>query len=191
MVIDMQKGFLSPRSSLFVAGAPATVPACIRAIDYCRRQGIPVLFITRSYSADGSDVERARRKVWSRGGRPLSPGCAPELSAEMPAEFGEADYHIVKPRYSAFFGTELDMLLRRLSIDTLLLAGTATPNCIRATCYDALSLDYEVIVLADCTSSQTEDIQQSNLRDMVNVGAVVISSSELPEALKEGDGEND
>ncbi|MBQ9882475.1 MAG: cysteine hydrolase [Synergistes sp.] len=191
MVIDMQKGFLSPSSPLFVAGAPATVPACIRALELCRGRRIPIFFVTRSYRADGADVERARLKAWREGGKPLSPGCAPELSGAVPAEFGVADYYVVKPRFSAFFATELDMLLRRLGIDTLLLAGTATPNCIRATCYDALSLDYDVIVLADCTSSQTEDIQQSNLRDMVNVGAVVISSSELPEALKEGDGEND
>ncbi len=188
MVIDMQKGFLSPRSSLFVAGAPATVPACIKAIDYCRRQGIPVLFITRSYSADGSDVERARREVWSRGGRPLSPGCAPELSAEMPAEFGEADYHIVKPRYSAFFATELDLLLRRLGIKTLLLTGVATPNCIRATCYDALSLDYSVTVLSDCTASCTEEIQLDNLRDMANIGASVLSFGEWIESSAEVQG---
>ena len=68
------------------------------------------------------------------------------------------------------------MLLRRLRIDTLVLMGTTTPNCIRTTCYDALSLDYDVIVLSDCTSSKSEEIQRSNLRDMEDAGAIIMDS---------------
>ena len=176
LVIDMQNGFLNPRSPLFIDGAPATVPACTRVIEHCRKQDIPVIFVTRSYRADGLDVERARLAAWREGGKPLSPGCDPALSADMPPVFGTGDFHIVKPRYSAFFATELDLLLRRLGVMTLVLAGTTTPNCIRTTCYDALSLDYDVIVLSDCTSSKTEEIQRSNLRDMAGVGAVVLTS---------------
>ena len=178
LVIDMQKGFLSPASPLFIDGAPGTIPACREVIGRCRAAGIPVIFVTRRYRADGSDVEKARRKLWEAGGRPLSPGCPAELSADMPPELGEGDLRLVKPRYSAFFATELDLLLRRRGIQTLLLAGTTTPNCIRTTCYDALSLDYDVIVLSDCTSSKTEEIQQSNLRDMKNAGASVMTSGE-------------
>ena len=181
LVIDMQNGFLDPRSPLFIAGAPATVPACTRVIAHCRKQDIPVIFVTRSYRADGLDVERARLDAWQNRGKPLSPGCAPFLSAEMPPEFGMGDFRIVKPRYSAFFATELDLLLRRLGVKALILAGTTTPNCIRTTCYDALSLDYDVTVLSDCTSSKTEDIQRSNLRDMNNVGAVILTSEEWME----------
>ena len=54
-----------------------------------------------------------------------------------------------------------------------------SPNCIRTTCYDAISLDYAVTVLSDCTSSKTPEIQESNLRDMANVGAVIASSKEI------------
>lgn len=99
----------------------------------------------------------------------------------MPEAFGwdERDYHIVKPRYSAFFATELDLILRRRGIRHLILAGTTTPNCIRTTCYDAISLDYAVTVLSDCTSSKAVEIQESNLRDMENVGAVITTSKEL------------
>jgi nicotinamidase-related amidase len=71
------------------------------------------------------------------------------------------------------------MILRRKGIRHVILAGTTTPNCIRTTCYDAICLDYEVTVLSDCTSSATEEIQQSNLRDMANVGARIIDSREF------------
>ncbi len=184
LVIDMQNGFLAPSSPLFIDGAPATVPACGRIIAHCRENGVPVIFVTRRYRADGNDVEKARRELWEAGGKPLSPGCSPEIDEKMPPELGEGDYHIVKPRYSAFFATELDLLLRRLGVRTLLLSGTTTPNCVRATCYDALSLDYDVTVLSDCTSSKTEEIQQSNLRDMENAGAVVLSSQAWMEEVK-------
>jgi Amidases related to nicotinamidase len=181
LVIDMQNGFLSERSPLYIDGAAATVPACTEMISFCRKQNVPVFFITRVYAADGSDVEHTRYDAWIKGGKPLSPGCAKEISAEMPEAFGwdARDYHIVKPRYSAFFATELDLILRRRGIRHLILAGTTTPNCIRTTCYDAISLDYAVTVLSDCTSSKAVEIQESNLRDMENVGAVITTSKEL------------
>ena len=187
LVIDMQNGFLSECSPLYIDGAAATVPACAAVIDFCRARQVPVFFVTRVYAADGSDVEHTRYEAWAKGGKPLSPGCAKEISADMPAVFGAdaRDYHIVKPRYSAFFATGLDLILRRLGVRRLLLAGTTTPNCIRTTCYDAISLDYAVTVLSDCTSSKTAEIQQSNLCDMANVGAAIISAKDLIEADRE------
>lgn len=91
----------------------------------------------------------------------------------MPAgmEPKPGDYTLIKPRWSGFFQTELDLILRRLRIETVILIGTTTPNCVRTTCYDAISLDYNVIVLPECCSSQTEEIQPVNLADMERVGA--------------------
>ena len=186
LVIDMQNGFLNPASPLCIQGARATVPACARVIAACRRAAAPVIFVNRAYRADGSDVERTRYQVWADGGKPLLPGSTGPLSVENPPEFcrGAEDYEIVKPRYSAFFQTALDLLLRRLGIDTVVLTGTTTPNCIRTTCYDAISLDYRVLVLADCCSSNTEEIQRSNLADMANVGAEILLSPAFLETLE-------
>ncbi len=188
IVIDMQNGFLNPESPLCIRGARATVPACARVITACRRANVPVIFVNRAYRADGSDVEHTRYHVWAEGGRPLTPGSTGPLSVENPPEFGRRpeDYEIVKPRYSAFFQTSLDLLLRRLGVDTVLLTGTTTPNCIRTTCYDAVSLDYQVVVLADCCSSNTEEIQQANLLDMGNIGAKIRSSSDFLTGLEDG-----
>ena len=185
LIIDMQNGFLQPQSPLCIRGALDTVPACARVISACRAAGVPVIFINRAYRADGSDVELTRRQVWARGGKPLTPGSTGPLSVENPPEFGRAsgDYEIIKPRYSAFFQTPLDLLLRRLGVDTVVLTGTTTPNCIRTTCYDAISLDYRVVVVEDCCSSNTEAIQQANMLDMGNVGAEVCSAAEFLETL--------
>ena len=187
IVIDMQNGFLNPESPLCIRGARATVPACARVITACRRANVPVIFVNRAYRADGSDVEHTRCQVWAKGGKPLTPGSTGPLSVENPPEFGrrEGDYEIIKPRYSAFFQTSLDLLLRRLGVDTVILTGTTTPNCVRTTCYDAISLDYRVVVLEDCCSSNTDAIQQANMLDMANVGAEILSSGAFLEALEE------
>lgn len=178
-MIDMQRGFLDKNSPLCIEMAADTVPACAALIDHCHEKGIPVFFVTRHYRTDGSDVEHTRYRAWCEGGKPLSEDW-PE-SADYPEEFTvlPEDRHIIKQRFSAFFRTELDMILRRLGVDTVILAGTTTPNCIRTTMYDALSLEYNSIVISDCTSSVTEDIQQANLRDMKNIGAHVMSLEEF------------
>jgi nicotinamidase-related amidase len=82
-------------------------------------------------------------------------------------------------KFFAFFGTELDLLLRRLKIENLIITGLQTPNCIRATVYDALSYDYNVIVISDATASCTQKIQKSNLFDMENVGAKILNTDEI------------
>lgn len=68
-------------------------------------------------------------------------------------------------------------MLRRLDIETVVLAGTTTPNCVRTTCYDANALDYNVVVLEDCTSSKTDEIQRVNIEDMARMGATIIDSA--------------
>ena len=85
-----------------------------------------------------------------------------------------SDYQIIKPRWSGFFQTELDLILRRLQIETVVLIGTTTPNCVRTTCYDAIALDYETIIIEQCCSSQTEEIQRANMEDMEHIGAKII-----------------
>lgn len=185
VMIDMQNGFIDSASPLCIPMAAATVPACAEVITLCRASDVPVVFATRHYRADGSDVEKCRHDVWLRGGKPLSEDCPDALSDAFPTEFTHdaRDYCIVKPRFSAFFHTELDLILRRLGVDTVILAGTTTPNCIRTSCYDALSLDYDVIVLSDCTSSVTEKVQRANLADMARIGAGIMTVDELKTLL--------
>ena len=95
-----------------------------------------------------------------------------ELADGLIAEKG--DYHIIKPRWSAFFQTELDLILRRKKIDTLILTGTTTPNCVRTTCYDAIALDYKTYIIESCCSSATDEIQRANMLDMANIGAMIV-----------------
>ncbi|MBQ5490416.1 MAG: cysteine hydrolase [Oscillospiraceae bacterium] len=180
IVIDMQYGFIDPASPLCIPYARGTVPACARVIAKAHESGIPVIFVNRSYREDGLDVEKTRLKTWETA-KPMIPGAPLQLSAENPPELGRTpeDICIEKPRFSAFFSTKLDMVLRRMGIGHIYLMGTTTPNCIRTTCFDALCLDYNVSVLEDCTSSVTPEIQSANILDMKNIGAEILSSEEF------------
>ena len=181
VVIDMENAFLDPTSPLCIKQALATVPACGSVIEKARERQIPVFFVNRIYRKNGSDVEFTRYQSWYDGDRYLAPGSTGPLSIDVPAEFKPmaGDYTIVKPRFSAFFQTELDLILRRLGVRTVILTGTTTPNCIRTSCYDGLSLDYNILIVEDCCSSNTEEIQRVNMEDMARVGAVITSSREF------------
>jgi ureidoacrylate peracid hydrolase len=59
------------------------------------------------------------------------------------------DLVVAKPRYSAFYGTDLEAILRSKGIDTLIISGTVTNACCESTARDAFSRDYKVIFLSD------------------------------------------
>ena len=181
IVIDMENAFIDPASPLCIKNALATVPACGRVIKKAKERKIPVFFVNRVYRRNGSDVEFTRYQSWYDGERYLAPGSTGPLSIDVPKEFQpeKGDYCIIKPRFSAFFQTELDLILRRLGVRTVILTGTTTPNCIRTSCYDGLSLDYNILIIEDCCSSNTEEIQRVNMEDMARVGAVLTSSEEF------------
>lgn len=177
-MIDMQMGFIDPRSPLCIAGAASTIDACAHVLAAARAAGIPVFHVRREYAADGSDVEPVRHDVWLAGGRPLCrEGEFPDsLDAPPSLEALPDEPVVVKPRFSAFFGTRLHETLQQRGVRTLFLIGTTTPNCVRSTCYDALSHNYDVVVVEDATSSRSPEVQQANIADMAFIGATVMDS---------------
>lgn len=180
LVIDMQEGFLNPESPTYIPMAWETVPRCAAVQRKARELGIPVYFIIRRYAKDGSDVEFTRYFAWKEGGKPCS-GPESPIGWNMPKSFEVLpwDNVLFKPRYSAFFNTHLDNILRRKGIDTVIVTGTTTPNCIRATVFDSISLDYNTVVLEDCTSSVNEEVQSVNILGMQTIGAVIATAEDF------------
>ncbi len=177
LVIDMQRDFVLPGAPFCVAGAAATVPAIAALLAECRRmENAAVFHIVRSYEPDGGDVERCRLERFRRIPGAVRGTAGAEIMPELRPHPGETV--IVKPRFSAFFQTKLDLCLRRLGVECLLIAGTQYPNCIRATVTDALSLDYRVTVISDCCSAGTPEVAAANLTDMANLGARCLTLGE-------------
>lgn len=176
MIIDMQNGFIDKESSLCIDGAEDTLDACSQALTCARELGIPVFHVCREYAPDGSDVESTRFETWLAGGKPISRACADSSSLDFPKPVSPqgSDRVVIKPRFSAFFGTDMHETLQHMGITTVVLIGTTTPNCIRTSCYDALSLNYNVVIIEDCTSSRTHEVQAANIEDMAHIGAQIM-----------------
>ena len=96
-------------------------------------------------------------------------------------------YVIKKRRYSGFVGTDLDMVLRENNIQNVIVVGTKTNCCIRATVTDAYYLNYLPIVVSDCVATNDEIVNQVHLTDIKKYLGKVVTSQELFDLLDKGE----
>lgn len=189
LIVDMQKDFCLPGAPMEVYGAMKVAEKIKEALDACRKHGLPIVHVIRYYRPDGSDVEITRYEAFKKAGGALIKGTeGAEIVDILKPQEGE--YVIVKQRWSAFFQTELDVMLKRLGVDQVVVTGVQTPNCIRGTVWDANSLDYEVIVLTDGTGAKTQEVHEANLYDMKNIGVKLMTTEEFINSLPNPPKEN-
>ena len=152
IVVDMQNDFVAPGGGLETPAARAMVPKLAEALQICRSAGIKVIYTTHVHRRDGSDmglfdmhppIANRNATVDGTWGVEIYPEVAPA-----------AGEHVIKKhRYSGFFGTDLDIVLRGWGIDTVIISGTTTENCCHATARDAMFHNYRVVFLSDATAT--------------------------------------
>lgn len=168
VVIDIQAGtFLDRRDEGraidHMPGYAARMLKARTAIDRARATGIPVIFIQEVHRPDLVDFGReldGDEDVHCVEGHPNTEIAAAEM------DFRPADYLIRKRRYSAFFGTDFEILLKGLKIDTLLLTGGLTDVCVHYTFVDGHQSDYFCRVIEDCVAGSSVDAHEASLRAM-------------------------
>jgi nicotinamidase-related amidase len=173
LVIDVISDFVT--GALGSDRAAAIVPRIRRLLERARGLGVPVIYVTDAH-LPGADREF---EVWPRHAEKGSEG-ARVLEEIRPLE---GDHHIEKRRYSCFYATGLDALLRELGVDTVILTGLVTHICIQHTAADAFFRGYTVIVPEDCVQAPTDEAQEASLRYMEEMYGAEVTSSE---ALIEG-----
>ena len=134
-----------------------------RLIDKARERSIPVIFIQEVHRPDLVDFGRELDGDEDVHCLEDDPNTA--IAAEQTG-FRPNDYLIKKRRYSAFFGTDLEILLRGLKADTLLLCGGLTDVCVHYTFVDAHQSDYFCRVVEDCVGGSSEEAHEASLRAM-------------------------
>jgi len=153
IVVDMQNDFVAAGAAMETPAARAMVPKLAEALKICRSAGIRVIYTAHVHRRDGSDMGLfddmhppiAKRAALVDG----TPGV--EIYPELAPQPGE---HVIKKhRYSGFFGTDLDIILREWGVDTVIIAGTTTENCCHATARDAMFRNYRVVFLSDATAT--------------------------------------
>lgn len=177
LIIDMQNDFILPEGPLYLKGAQKIVPAIRELMDIAHKKGWQVIHVTRQHDAGGADIEKFRLPLFAK-----MPFCvtgtkgAEEVDTLRP---DPNDIVVGKTRFSGFFATKLDMILRRLAIKRLILCGAQYPNCIRSTAVDAIGHDYDVAVCPEATWGATPEIIAANILDMRNMGIEFPSLAEI------------
>ncbi len=178
LIIDMQNDFILPDSPLYVKRAESTLPAIKSFLDFGRKSDWKLIYICRSHDLSGIDAEKYRLHLFHDNNGICIRGTKgfeiPDIISPQ-----DEDLLIFKQRFSAFFCTNLDMILKRLNTKKIYITGTQYPNCIRATAVDAISRDYETIVVTDCCSAQTKEIEDNNIEDMRNMGIKCLLSKDI------------
>jgi nicotinamidase-related amidase len=151
LIIDMLNDFFQqhPQLSEQRTDLVASINTLVQGF---RSHGQSVIWIRQEFAPDLSDGFLEMRKHNLRVTIAGTEGCQilPEL------DHRPTDKTIVKKRYSAFFGTELDETLRLLEPDLLVVAGINTHACVRTTVIDAYQRDYEVVLATECIASYDE-----------------------------------
>ena len=179
LVIDMQRFFLDPDSPTFTCGGLAVLPNVKRLIGAFRAAGRPVIYTRHVHHPDGMDagIMGWWWKGMCREGTPES-----EIPEEIAPRPGEKV--ILKHRYSAFYNTDLEMILRCLKIEDLVIAGIMTNMCCESTARDAYYRDYRLFFPADATGSVNEQMHLASLLNLAWGFACVNTAGEILAQLK-------
>ena len=165
LVIDMQQdGFLPAIESGIphMPGFAGRVARTVELVETCRAVRVPVVFFQEVHRRDRVDF--GRELDGEEGVHCLEGEPGTDLVPELRPQRG--DYFIAKRRYSCFFGTELDVLLRGLGAQTLLLTGGLTDVCVHYTFADAHQRDFFVRVVEDCVGGSTLARHDASLNAM-------------------------
>jgi nicotinamidase-related amidase len=168
VLIDVQRDFYAEDAPLRVEGTSEVIPAMARLATEFRDRALPIVHVVRLYRADGSNADIVRRQSIEQGARIAVPGStgsqiAPVLlpNVELDHELllsgglqqvGPCEHVVYKPRWGAFYQTELERHIRDTGSDTLVFAGCNFPNCPRASIYEASERDFRIVLVSDAVS---------------------------------------
>ena len=180
-----------------IPGTTAALPQMAELCAAFRAAELPVVHILRLYRPDGSNAELCRRAAIPAGdemflagseGRRIAAELLPAGAAEPDDELllsgafqtiGPQEWYAYKPRWGAFYNTQLGKHLRAIGVTTVVMAGCNYPNCIRASVYEASERDFRVVAITDGISNFTEHGWQ----ELRGIGINVMSTADCIRAL--------
>lgn len=180
IIVDMVRDFTSPDGLVFYPQNLEILPRIREVLDLCRENGKLIIFLQHRHRKDKPDKNLANMRV------NCVEGSGGELIDPMLPVDEVKDYVIQKRRYSGFFGTDLDLVLREHGIQNVMIVGTKTNCCIRATVTDAYYLDYTPYVIRDCVATNSDVVNEVHLTDIDKYLGHVISREELRAMVADG-----
>ena len=200
IVVDMQHTFVSKGGKFDLRGEDVLKTQTIiepikRITSTARAKGIHVIYVAHHHSPDFHDSGGPSSPNWykstltdyrehpeRRDKLCFSGRWGAEIIDDLKPRQG--DIFVIKPRYSAFFGTRLDMILKTYSIKYLICLGVATNICVEGTIRDAYNLDYFPILISDATmNSGPSFMQEATLRNVKSCFGWVTNTENIMKAI--------
>jgi ureidoacrylate peracid hydrolase len=183
VVVDMQNDFCDPAGlihqvyHLDVSASSTILPTVCTLIDAAHAAGVPLVF-TRMVNDSGTESAAFRGRRLVAGGTPVcrTGTWGAELWQFQPQA---SDLVIDKHRHSAFFGTDLDLRLRSLDKQSVVLAGVNTNVCVEASARDACAHDYWTIVVSDATGAYTVEEHRAALHNIDTYFGLVTDAAQV------------
>ena len=179
LVIDMQRFFLDPNSPTFTCGGLAILPTLKLLITAFREAGRPVIYTQHVHHPERLD---AGIMEWWWEGMCLEGSPESEVHDDLAPLPNEKV--ILKHRYSTFYNTDLETVLRCLKIEDLVISGIMTNMCCESTARDAYYRDYRVFFLADGTGSINEEMHLASLLNLAFGFAFVTTADAVIQQLR-------
>lgn len=193
LIIDMQRDFTLLDGASPIEGTLEVVTHISEIADTFRKHNRPIIHIIRLYKADGSNVDLCRRALIENGkeivkphseGAQIVPALLPANSIEPNhskllsgdiLKIATVDYLMYKPRWGAFYQTELESFLHKKEIDSLLVVGCNFPNCPRTTMYQASERDFKIGIVPKALSG----LYEKGITEIQNIGVEIIKGHQL------------
>jgi nicotinamidase-related amidase len=180
VVIDLQKGIVripaGPRSAADVVARAAKMAAAMRAA-----RGTVVL-VRVTPSPDGKDALRPLTDIPATAAIGAPPPDWSELAPELKTEI--SDIVITKRQWGAFYGTELDLQLRRRGVDTIILCGISTNVGVESTARDAFERGYQQIFVEDAMAAREAEDHRHTANTLFPRIGRIRSTDDVLAALK-------
>jgi ureidoacrylate peracid hydrolase len=189
LVVDVQndfchnQGVFSKYKSVTLDHVEQAVSNLSALIEKCREFDLPIIFVRTIHSAWTDSPSWLKRL---EGAGEKMPICRPDSwgSNFYNVAPKEGDCTVTKHRYSAFIGTDLDLILRSKGLENILVAGVATNVCVESTARDGYHRDYNVILIEDCCGAYDKAEHAATLNNISKFFGVVTSSETLIAALE-------
>ena len=193
-MIDVQNDFVG--GAMPVPGTTEVSPQLERLVVAFHSAGRPIVHAIRPYEPGSGDADPVRRAAIEQGARIVAPGTSGAeipatitgaavrldtgaLLAGQPQSVGPDEVIFYKPRWSAFFRTELQSWLAERQVTSVLVAGCNLPNCPHATLFDATERDFRAGVVTDALSQVTPD----RVADLALIGVQHVTVDEVLQHL--------
>lgn len=157
LVIDMLNDFLLPGAPLEVPEGRGAIPCIASEINRARLEGVPVIYICDNHAPDDPEFTK-----WP-------PHCIRGTEgSEVVSELTPAEGDIVVPKtkYSGFYGTDLEEILRGLGVKNLTMTGILTDICILFTSCDAFMRGYSIQIPENCVAALSEEDHRTALNQI-------------------------